>query len=86
MSLKLPKNVILSSTALVVCQLLSINSVPAQQRRAPEGGQRAVVVDERLAALRDAPGFSATLLHRLSRGRTVTVRGARHTPDGVTFY
>jgi len=86
-SLQLSKNNrILSSTVLAVCLLLSINSVRAQQRRAPEGGQRAVVVDERLAALRDAPDFSATLLHRLSRGRTVAVRGARHTSDGVTFY
>lgn len=86
MSLQVSKNRILSSTALTVSLLLSINSVLAQQRRAPEGLQRAVVVDERLAALRDAPDLYATLLHRLSRGRTVAIRGARHTSDGVTFY
>ncbi|HKC64442.1 MAG TPA: hypothetical protein VKB86_12440 [Pyrinomonadaceae bacterium] len=76
----------MSSITLAVCLLLSTNPAFTQQRRAPEGGQRAVVVDERLAALRDAPDFSATLLHRLSRGRMVAVRGAKHTSDGVIFY
>jgi hypothetical protein len=42
-------------------------------------------VDERLAALRDAPQFSANLLQRLGRGRFVSVRGERASRDGVTF-
>ena len=46
----------------------------------------AFVVDERLAALRDAPGFSAALVRRLGRGRAVTLRGAKASPEGVTFY
>ena len=59
----------------------------AQRRtRAPEGGQRAVVVDERLAALRDEPELTANLLQRMSRGRMVGVRGMKRSPDGVTFY
>ncbi|HKR02675.1 MAG TPA: hypothetical protein VJT09_18495 [Pyrinomonadaceae bacterium] len=66
--------------------MLANASIMAQQRRAPEGGQRAVVVDERLAALRDAPDLSANLLQRMSRGRAVAIRGARRSPDGVTFY
>jgi len=69
-----------------LCLLLANTSTRAQQRRAPEGGQRAVVVDERLAALRDAPDLSATLLQRMSRGRMVAIRGFKRTSDGVTFY
>jgi hypothetical protein len=49
-------------------------------------GRRAVVVDERLAAVRDAPDLSARLVRRLGRGRTVTIMGTRHSPAGVTFY
>jgi hypothetical protein len=75
-----------SNTLIVCCSLFITASVNAQQRRAPEGGQRAVVVDERLAALRDAPDLSANIVHRLSRGRVVAIRGARRSPDGVTFY
>ncbi|MBD0370253.1 MAG: hypothetical protein ICV60_05420 [Pyrinomonadaceae bacterium] len=55
-------------------------------RRAPAGGMRAVVVDERLAVLRDEPDFSARLLQRMSRGRMVAILGQRRTPEGVTFY
>ncbi len=75
-----------TSAAFILCLIFLTTSTKAQQRRAPEGGQRAVVVDERLAALRDAPDFSATLLQRMGRGRMVAIRGARRTPDGVTFY
>jgi hypothetical protein len=55
-------------------------------RRAPAGGSRAVVVDERLAALRDEPRLSARLLQRLSRGRMVALLGQKRTPEGVAFY
>jgi hypothetical protein len=72
---------------IFICLLILTSSASsAQQRRAPEGGQRAVVVDERLAVLRDAPDFKATLLQRMSRGRMVAIRGAKRSPDGVTFY
>ena len=78
----------LASLAAIVCALsfapLSLN---AQQRRAPPaGGQRAVVVDERLSALRDAPELSARLLQRMSRGRMVAITSAKRSPDGLTFY
>lgn len=76
-----------TSVAFIFCLLFSTSSITAQQqRRAPEGGQRAVVVDERLAVLRDAPDLSAILLQRMSRGRVVAVRGAKRSVDGVTFY
>ena len=58
----------------------------AQQRRAPLGGQRAVVVDERLAALRDEPSLAARLLQRMSRGRMVAIMGTKRSPEGLTFY
>jgi hypothetical protein len=88
MSLRISKiNSTFISAAFIVCFLFSNASTFAQQqRRAPEGGPRAVVVDERLAVLRDAPDLSANLLQRMSRGRTVAVKGAKRSPEGVTFY
>jgi hypothetical protein len=74
------------SAAFIVCFLFPTTPAAAQQRRMPEGGQRAVIVDERLAVLRDAPDLSANLLQRMSRGRVVAVKGAKRAPDGVTFY
>lgn len=49
-------------------------------------GQRAVVVDERLAALRDEPGLYAQLVQRLGRGRLVSVISTKRTPDGLVFH
>lgn len=66
--------------------LLSPFITCAQHRPAPGGGSRAVVVDERLAVLRDDPGLSAQLLKRLSRGRQVSILGIKRARDGVTFY
>jgi hypothetical protein len=87
MSLRLSKiNSTCISAAFIVCFLLSTTPAGAQQRRVPEGGQRAVIVDERLAVLRDAPDLSANLLQRMSRGRIVAVKGAKRAPDGITFY
>jgi hypothetical protein len=79
---------IFNGAALICCLLFSIAHLTAQQQRAraPEGGQRAVIVDERLAALRDAPDLAANLLQRMSRGRMVAIRGAKRSADGVTFY
>ncbi|MDQ1525064.1 MAG: hypothetical protein QOE47_2988, partial [Pyrinomonadaceae bacterium] len=71
------------------CLLLSFTDAHAQRkRRAPSvGGQQAVVVDERLAALRDAPQLTATLVQRLGRGRAVSIIGVRRVGDGgLNFY
>ena len=77
----------LSAAICVVLPLLLCPEVSAQKRRPPGGGRgAAVVVDERLAALRDAPDFSANLLRRMGRGRAVSVLGARRGGDGVVFY
>jgi hypothetical protein len=66
--------------------LLFPQATYAQRRAAPGGGQRAVVVDERLAVLRDEPSLSAHLLKRLSRGRKVSLISMKRSPEGVTFY
>ena len=79
----------LSTAALALAFTLAF-FVPAnaqkRKRRPPAGGRVAVVVDERLAALRDAPELSANLLQRLSRGRFISVEGERSSREGVTFY
>ncbi|HEX8097884.1 MAG TPA: hypothetical protein VF507_07605, partial [Pyrinomonadaceae bacterium] len=72
--------------ALLASALFPAPEGQAKKRRTFVAGQRAVVVDERLAALREAPGLSSNLLQRLGRGRVVGISGARRTPDGLTFY
>jgi hypothetical protein len=59
--------------------------VSAQQRKPPAGGRLAVVVDERLAALRSTPSLSGNLVRRLGRGRLVAIRSAKTNADGITF-
>ena len=54
--------------------------------KTPSGGRLAVVVDERLAALRSTPDLQGRLVRRLGRGRFVAIRGSRTAPDGVVFY
>lgn len=76
----------LISLAMILCAVTFIPQAFAKKRRAPGGGQRAVVVEERLAALRDAPDLSARLLQRMGRGRMVSVLGTKRAPDGLTFY
>jgi hypothetical protein len=56
------------------------------KRRIPAGGRLAVVIDERLSALRVAPNLSARLDQRLSRGRFVAIIGSQRSQDGLTFY
>ncbi len=72
--------------ALLACVCALAVPAPANKRRAPAGGQRAVVVDERLAALRSEPSLSAPLVQRLGRGRAVSLSGAPRVSDGVSFY
>ena len=56
------------------------------QRKAPTGGRLAIVVDERLAALRTTPQLNGKLVRRLSRGRLVAITGAKTTANGIIFY
>jgi len=78
---------ILTVKPILLILLLSIMTAEthAQKRRVPHGGRLAVVIDERLAALRNAPDPSAKLMQRLSRGRLVAVLGGMRSRDGLTF-
>jgi hypothetical protein len=72
---------------LTLCLLLLFctGSVFAQ-RKPPTGGRLAVVVEERLAALRATPQLNGRLVHRLGRGRMVAIRSAKTNADGITFF
>lgn len=72
------------AAAAFVLLLTTSTSEAQRRRRPPPGGNVAVVVDERLSALRDAPGLTAALVRRLGRGRFVSVSGERES-GGVTF-
>jgi hypothetical protein len=77
---------VIISLIVISCALVLVTGAAAQRRRVTVGNRSVVVVDERLAALRDEPDASAQLLHRLSRGRVVLITGAKRSADGLTFY
>src|SRR6185503_18666276 len=64
--------------------LLSVDSFA--RRRPPAGGRVAIVVDERLSALRATPELSGMLMRRMGRGAFVAVKGEKRSRDGVVFY
>lgn len=72
--------------SLLFLLLFSTIDALGQQRKAPTGGRLAIVVDERLAALRATPELHGNLIRRLGRGRLVAIRSARTNRDGVTFF
>ena len=55
-------------------------------KRAPGGGRLAIVIDERLSALRLTPELSGKLLRRVGRGGLVAVKGEKRSREGVVFY
>jgi hypothetical protein len=57
----------------------------AQKRKPPAGGRLAIVVDERLAALRATPQLNGRLVRRLSRGRLVAIRSMKTGAEGIAF-
>jgi len=74
---------------LTLCLLLIVFPqiiVVAQKRKTPTGGRLAVIVDERLAALRAAPQLNGRLVRRLGRGRLVAVRSMKTSSDGIVFF
>lgn len=76
-----------STLALSIFVMVCLQgTIQAQKRRIPTGGRLAIVVDERLAALRVAPTLSATLIERLSRGRFVAIIARYRSQDSLTFY
>jgi len=72
------------SLLLVLSVVVHIDAL-GQKRKPPAGGRPAVVVDERLAALRSTPQLAGNLVRRLGRGRLVAIRSAKTDSDGVTF-
>lgn len=85
-----PHRLTLGRVTLVTLQLvllLIVSSLSAKIffAKTPSGGRLAVVVDERLAALRSSPELNGGLVRRLGRGRIVAIRGSRTTREGVVF-
>ncbi len=74
-----------SALTLLLCLECS-QSLTFAKKRVPPGGRVAVVVEERLSALRAAPNLRAKLIERMSRGRLVSIRGEKGTPEGLLFY
>ena len=74
-----------SVLTLLLCLQCS-ESTALAKKRLPPGGRVAVVVEERLSALRAAPNLRAKLIERMSRGRLVSIRGEKGTPEGLLFY
>jgi hypothetical protein len=71
---------------LCLCLLFLFQGVTIAQRKPPAGGRLAVVVEERLAALRATPQLNGKLVRRLGRGRIVAIRSAKKSADGITFF
>ncbi|MDQ5847007.1 MAG: hypothetical protein M3539_17105 [Acidobacteriota bacterium] len=71
---------------LLLCILFVAPQSLSAKKRPPAGGRIAIVVDERLSALRATPEFSGALLRRMSRGGLVAITGTRNSRDGVVFY
>jgi hypothetical protein len=80
-----PRLAVAASLWLALC-LFAPHAAAKGKRRASAGGRAAVVVDERLSALRDEPGLAGAPSRRLGLGRAVSLTGARREADGVAFY
>ena len=72
--------------AALCLALFSTTNISAQKQKAPPGGRIAVVVDERLSALRATPDLTGKLVRRVGRGRLVAIRAAKKGRDGIVFY
>jgi hypothetical protein len=74
------------STTFLCVLLVCLPEAIIAKRRVPPGGRVAIVVDERLSALRVTPELSGVLLRRMGRGSLLAIRGERRNRDGVAFY
>jgi len=66
--------------------LAQLDQTALGRRRPPPGGRVAIVVDERLSALRTTPEFTGRLLRRIGRGGLVAIRGEKRIGGGIVFY
>ncbi len=64
---------------------VSFTAEAQTRRKTMTPGQRAIVIDERLSALRTQPDVKARLEQRLRRGRVVGILSARKSKDGQQF-
>jgi hypothetical protein len=74
-----------SMTAVLFISLAFLSANSFAKRRVPAGGRVAIVVDERLSALRATPELSGMLMRRISRGALVAIKGEKRSRDGVVF-
>lgn len=88
--MKRPNFAALCAFAVVVTFVFtsaSAQTFPLKKRKKIIPGQRAIVYDERLSALRTQPDIKAELVSRLHRDRAVGIIGApRSTNGGPVFY
>ncbi len=71
---------------VIVLAVLCFPVPVVAKRRPPPGGRVAIVVDERLSALRASPELAGRLVRRMGRGTLVAIRGEKRSRDGVAFY
>ena len=74
------------SSVLLCILFVLLPAASFAKKRVPAGGRVAIVVDERLSALRTTPNLSGLLLRRVGRGGLVAVRGEKRNRDGIVFY
>jgi hypothetical protein len=72
--------------AVLFISLVLVSANSFARRRPPAGGRVAIVVDERLSALRSTPELSGVLMRRMGRGAFVAVKGEKRSRDGLVFY
>lgn len=80
------KTSFVSKLLVVVLFVLMPLAGALAKKRVPPGGRLAIVVDERLSALRTTPELSGALIRRMSRGGLVAITGGKTSRDGVVFY
>lgn len=88
-SLRRPPGLVLKRcptlSTLVIALLVAVSAAKAEPAPKNLVGRRAIVIDERLSALRERPEMSARLVQRLRRGRVVGILGTVRGRDGQRF-
>lgn len=74
-----------SVVVLALVVVMALIAAAQTRRKVYVPGQRAIVFDERLSALRAQPDVKAALGQRLRRGRPVGILGSTTNKDGARF-
>ncbi len=72
--------------AFALAVVAAMTATAQSERKVFMPGQRAVVFDERLSALRARPDVKAPLKQRMRKGRRVGILGASVAKDGARFF